>query len=88
MEKIIWFFIYCFDAIRHFIHSDHKMEMLIGTMASGTTGYIMSNKSTMSIPEELLYRDINTAIMAVLSAVIGFFVTLGLKKYFDKKHPQ
>lgn len=88
MEKLFWFFIWCIDGIRHFINNDHKMGMFTGTLAAGTTGYVMSQKSITSLPQELLYRDINTAIMAVLSAGIGFFVTLGLKKYFDKKHPQ
>ena len=78
MQKLVQIF----HVIQHYIYTDHKAEALVGTGAAGVTGYVSSRE--MDIATELLYRDINTAVMAIVAAVIGFFVTMGLKKLFKK----
>ena len=78
MQRLVHFF----HVVQHYIYSDHKAEALVGTASAGVTGYVKARE--MDMATELLYRDINTAVMAIVAAVIGFFVTMGLKKVFKK----
>lgn len=73
-----------FHIIQHFIYSDHKAEVVVGTTAAATSGYLSSTKQ-IDFATELMWRDINTMIISVAAAIVGFFVTMGLKKYYEKK---
>ena len=64
--------------VQHFIYNDHKAESVVSIGSATITGVVASRQ--MDITHELLYRDINTAFMAVVAAVIGWYVTKFLKK--------
>lgn len=70
--------------LQHFIYADHKAEVFVGISSAAVTGAIGAHGNADLI-HELAIRNINTAIMTVIGACIGFFVTMGLKKIFDKK---
>lgn len=82
MQNFLSTLAYIWHAIQHFIYSDHKAEVFVGTAAAATSGYINSYQENLT--HELFLRDVNTAVMAAIAAVIGFFVTMGLKKLFKK----
>lgn len=68
--------------IHNFIFVGQKFESTAAVGTAAGVGFISSNRN--DLVQELFWRDVNSLIVAAVSAIVIFFVTKLLKKKFDK----
>lgn len=83
MQKII----VMINAIQHFLHSDHKAEILFAiitsTSVSSGISYVGADNHMDALYSELIIRDINTVIVGLATGLLTFYVTNKLKKKYQ-----